>query len=286
MPHPTIPSLFQAISSGSIDSSIVPLENSTNGPVNQTLDLIASASEDIKSPTLQVGGETSVRVKQCLVGRRKNWERSRPESYEEAASTADLSYIISLHTHPQAWTQCTPFLNKHFPHGVLKQNEDSTSAAAELVAADVTGTSAAICSALAAELFGLDILAEGIEGEAQNETRFLVLQRRPASTAGYLEIDPINIPRKSMKSLVVLKTHHNISLESIKQALRDAGLAQARFHSRKEKHLWIYFFFDTTCEMEQRIEDLKSKISDSEWWDWGGWLCEGGETSTLAKTQS
>jgi prephenate dehydratase len=83
--------------------------------------------------------------------------------------------ITTLYTHPQAWTQCTAFLSR-LGHAE-RIDTSSTSKAAEIVAADASGKSAAISSKEAAELYGLDVLEEGIESVRGNVTRFLVLYK-------------------------------------------------------------------------------------------------------------
>jgi prephenate dehydratase len=88
-----------------------------------------------------------------------------------------LSKITKLYSHPQAWGQCNTFLNTYLK-GVEKQDVSSTARAAELVAQDETGTSAAVSSGLAAQVHGLSVLARGIEDRGDNTTRFFVLRKR------------------------------------------------------------------------------------------------------------
>ncbi|KAF2261041.1 PDT-domain-containing protein [Lojkania enalia] len=94
-----------------------------------------------------------------------------------APPLADLSLITKLYSHPQAWGQCHPFLNTYLK-GVERQDVSSTSRAAEIVAHDESGNSAAVSSGLAAEVWGLDVLARGIEERGDNCTRFFVLGKR------------------------------------------------------------------------------------------------------------
>ncbi|KAL1640024.1 prephenate dehydratase [Diplodia intermedia] len=93
---------------------------------------------------------------------------------------ADLSKVKKLYSHPQAWGQCKNFLNAHL-RGVERQDCSSTSRAAEEAARDATGASAAVSSATAAKLHGLDFLAKGINDRDDNTTRFFVLRRRAGS---------------------------------------------------------------------------------------------------------
>lgn len=115
--------------------------------------------------------------------------RSPPLSSSATPPAADLSGLKVLHTHPQAWGQITRFLAS-LPPGVEKLDSSSTSAAAAKVAklaagsADGTTSEAAIASRLAGEVYGLDVLREGINDRVGNVTRFFVLGRRDDVTDG------------------------------------------------------------------------------------------------------
>ncbi|KAF2404427.1 PDT-domain-containing protein [Trichodelitschia bisporula] len=170
VPYATFPSIFAALRSGSATHAVVPVENSTNGPVIAALDLLLVFSRS--PPTHAIVRETYVPVTHCLLG--------RPNPLSSETPSPDLSHIRALYSHPQAWSQCTPFLDTHFPpgKGVSRHDTDSTARAAEIVAADESGASAAICSPLAAEVYGLSVLAPGIQARERNQTRFVVLGPR------------------------------------------------------------------------------------------------------------
>ncbi|RMZ12711.1 hypothetical protein D0860_02840 [Hortaea werneckii] len=91
-----------------------------------------------------------------------------------------LTHVKKLYSHPQAWGQCKNFLAAYLK-GVERQDVSSTSKAAQLVGEDTSGTSAAISSRIAAELNGLDVLAQGIEDNEGNSTRFFVVRRQSSS---------------------------------------------------------------------------------------------------------
>lgn len=99
-----------------------------------------------------------------------------PASSRTAPLTS-LAHIKKLYSHPQAWGQCKTFLSCYLK-GIERQDVSSTSRAAEMVAADETGTSAAISSGIAAQMHGLKFLARDIEDERNNATRFFVLRKR------------------------------------------------------------------------------------------------------------
>lgn len=197
--------------SGHATYGVVPFENSTNGSVVFTLDLFAD--QHSKHPDIIVCGERYVEVHHCLLGHPAPppaTPTTQNPSSAAAAATADLAHKMSkspsssghatpipgnpnpaasraapltslahvrkLYSHPQAWGQCKTFLSCHLK-GVERQDVSSTSRAAELVAADTTGTTAAISSGIAAKMHNVGFLAKDIEDESDNATRFLILRK-------------------------------------------------------------------------------------------------------------
>lgn len=200
-----------------VNFSVVPLENSTNGYVRKTIELLLSYST---GQLLQICGETTVTVRHCLAGWRKEMRRdvsaasTDPSNKQFTVSEPanwDFSHITDLHTHPQAWSQCTPFLDRYFSD-TPRYDEDSTSRAAEIAAANVNGTSAAICSKLAAELFCLDLLAEDIHSDKDNMTRFLVVRQRKSTSTTVEE----KFTQGTYNMLLI--KHHQGSYEEVKAA--------------------------------------------------------------------
>ncbi|KAF2115134.1 Prephenate dehydratase-domain-containing protein [Lophiotrema nucula] len=207
-PQIGIEDVFSAVQSGHAHRGVVPFENSSNGSVVFTLDLFADLYQ--KYPDILVCGEAYISVQHCLLGRDPGHhphslnqhvrpglgltnvkERESPlssgavtpttkepvPSKPRAAPLADLSKVKKIYSHPQAWGQCKSFLNTYLK-SIERQDVSSTSKAAQLVADDESGTSAAISSIVAAKVCGLDILAKGIEDRSDNTTRFFVLQNR------------------------------------------------------------------------------------------------------------
>jgi prephenate dehydratase len=181
VPLQDIPTVFSAVVEGSVDLSVMPIENSTNGTVRQTLDQISQyTKQTIEDPNarLQILAETRVHVRHCLAIRSAGTTEAA-ESNGITTDQPDFSRIKTLHTHPQAWTQCSSFLSTHFGDTtqVLRCDEDSTSHAAQLVSEDVSRTSAAICSSLAAQEFGLEILQHDIQDNEGNATKFYIVAK-------------------------------------------------------------------------------------------------------------
>jgi len=149
LPAPTIPEVFREVERGNADVGVVPVENSTEGMVAHTLDLL------VDSP-LKICAEIILPIRHCLL----------------AAPGQRLDDVRLVAAHPQALAQCRRWLGTHLP-GVPTVEERSNAAAAQRAAAE-EGL-AAIASEVAATTHGLDILARGIQDEASNVTRFLVL---------------------------------------------------------------------------------------------------------------
>jgi chorismate mutase/prephenate dehydratase len=144
----TIAEVFTAVESGRCSFGVVPVENTTEGAVTPTLDALAET-------TTEILGELLVRVEHCVLG--KKGVRKR---------------VSSIASHPQVLAQCRRFLADKYP-GVATVPESSSAAAARLAAGRKSVL--AIGTRLAAELYDLEIVAESIQDNANNVTRFLVL---------------------------------------------------------------------------------------------------------------
>lgn len=146
---PTVAEVFRDVESGRADLGVVPVENTTEGMVAHTLDLL------VDSP-LRICAEVSLAVRHCLLAR----PGTAPEAIREVAA------------HPQALAQCRRWLDVHLP-GAARVEAASNARAAERAGAE-SGV-AAIAAEAAAELYGLAVVAHAIQDEAGNMTRFLVL---------------------------------------------------------------------------------------------------------------
>ncbi|RYP71032.1 hypothetical protein DL771_005127 [Monosporascus sp. 5C6A] len=214
MPVVTIEDIFDTTQSGRAAYGVVPFENSTNGSVVFTLDCFADRAG--ACPDLSVCAEIYQDVHHCLVGRRRPPRCSNdsdegptsgfPQSPSQGPSNTstnpsqlslcspstpthpdpDLSHIRRVYSHPQAFGQCTRFLGTRL-RGVETVDVSSTSRAAELARSEDDGASAAVCSAAAAEMLGLDVLARNIEDRPDNATRFFVLRLGTGEEGGDVE---------------------------------------------------------------------------------------------------
>ena len=152
-----ISDVFDEVERGRAAFGVVPVENSTEGAVNVTLDRL------VESDAL-ICGEAYLEIAQHLLSR--------------AGSLGEVKRVLS---HPQGLAQCRGWLAQHLPD-VPTEETSSTAAAVEMAAADPS--LAGIASALAGELYGVPVLRERIEDNRHNATRFLVIGRQPIGASG------------------------------------------------------------------------------------------------------
>ena len=161
VPCPTFDELFRAVEAGQATRGVVPIENSLAGSVYEAYDALGAHA-------LHVVGETQVRVRHCLVVR---------------PGTA-LAALRRVASHPVALAQCRRFFVDH-PGIAPVPAYDTAGSVRDLLAGRLEGgADAAIGSALAARLYGGEILLEGIEDHPENYTRFLLVAREPGPPGG------------------------------------------------------------------------------------------------------
>ncbi len=149
---------FSATEKRAVDFAVVPVENSLEGSVNETYDLLW-ASE------LRVCGEIHLRIRHALIG--------RPE--------AKLEDIITAYSHPQALAQCRMYLRRR---GVKPIAAYDTAGSVKIIRRRRSNSIAAIASLRAASIYGMKVLVEGIEDNSNNYTRFFVLSFKDTSPTG------------------------------------------------------------------------------------------------------
>ncbi len=153
----SIDEVFQEVQAGNADFGVVPVENSSEGTVNNTLDRFMSTS-------LHICGEVELRVHHNLIGRMK-----------------DMSQVQRICAHPQALGQCRAWLDEHLPG--IERVPVSSNAEGARRARDERGT-AAVAGTVAAEVYSLEILAPNIEDSDDNTTRFLVIGSKLLQASG------------------------------------------------------------------------------------------------------
>lgn len=211
----TISRVFQAVNAGSATFGVVPIENSTEGGVNQTLD-------ELLENDLRITGEVVLEIAQCLMGRAR-----------------DLSEIERVASHPQGLAQCRRWLAKHLPNATQVASLSTTAAARE---ATLDPRLAAISSPLAAQLNGLNLIREGIQDDAENATRFVVVARTDAARTG-----------NDKTSLVFSTEHVRGALRQALEIFDRGGLNLTRIESRPAPgRRWEYVFL---TDLEGHRED-------------------------------
>jgi prephenate dehydratase len=151
-------SIYDAVMSlrrGAVEWAIVPIENSLDGSISVTLDLIADEVAHV-----EVVGETLLRVRHSLI----------------AGEPVKLEEIDTVLTHPQVPGQCERFLREELPHARVLAADSTAEAVRTVVAEGVRGT-AALGTVLAASIYGGAVIRESVEDRADNETRFAWLAR-------------------------------------------------------------------------------------------------------------
>jgi chorismate mutase/prephenate dehydratase len=156
-PAATVAEVFQEVGQGRAVFGVVPIENSTEGVVAHTLDLLVETE-------VKICAELFLDIHHCLLSR--------------SGEADDIRRIVS---HPQALAQCRRWLERNFPR-VQIEEVASTAQAALMAAADETV--AAICSNVAREVYDLRIVATNIEDHSHNITRFLVIGAKDSRTSG------------------------------------------------------------------------------------------------------
>lgn len=205
---PTLPEVFRACSLGQSQFAVVPVENSTEGSVTQTMDLLLTTD-------LQAVGEVYVPVVHNLMTKAK-----------------DLASIKTVCAHPQALAQCRQWLQRYLPHCELQPRSSNAEAACQ---AKDDSTMAAIAAERAAEIYDLSILAQGIQDDVRNATRFLVLGKQAVGCESQIE----------QKTSIVFSVPNKAGalLEAL-QPLTLFGVSMTRLESRPARNgAWDYNFF-------------------------------------------
>lgn len=202
----SIDEVFQTVESGAVDYGVVPVENSTEGGIGRTLDLLLQTS-------LHICGEIELPVHHNLL-----------------CKSEGKGSIKKLYSHAQSLAQCHEWLNRNLP-GVERQAVASNSEAARL--ASVEAGAAAIASRRAGELFELNLLADNIEDDPRNTTRFLVLSNHDVAPSG-----------KDKTSLAMAARNVPGAVVALLEPLARHGVSMTKFESRPaHTGLWEYVFF-------------------------------------------
>ncbi len=206
LPKSSIDEVFHALERGEAQFGIVPVENSTEGAVSRTLDLLLSSN-------LKICGEVMLRVRQHLMRRGEG-----------------LDGIEVVYSHAQSLAQCHAWLNQNLP--LASRIRVTSNGEAARMAAE-NPSAAAVAGEIAAEHYGLTIVARDIEDDPNNTTRFLVLSQEDAEPSG-----------QDKTSLVLSTKNKPGTLLKLLTPFARNGISLTKLESRPVRNgLWEYVFF-------------------------------------------
>ncbi len=219
-PCESLEETFQVVERGEVQYGLVPVENSLEGSIPRTYDLLLDSS-------LKVCGETQLRIVHCLIG--------LPE--------AQIDSIKEVYSHPQALGQCKTFLRQM---GWKLIPTYDTAGSVKLIKQNGMTDKAAIASARAAEIYGMKILVRSIEDNTNNYTRFFVLSRREAAPSG-----------NDKTSIVFSVKHKPGALYDALKELAARKVNMTRIESRPTRQKpWEYNFY---VDFEGHYQDTDFK---------------------------
>ncbi len=202
----SIDEVFRGTEARNCDFGVVPVENSTEGAVNRTLDLL------LLTP-LRIVGEVSIPVHHNLMNR-----------------SGDRSVVKRVCAHPQALAQCAGWLDRNLP-GIERAPVSSNAEGARLASLDES--IAGIAATAAAERYGLTIAAAGIQDDPQNRTRFAVLGDYRCGPSG-----------QDQTSLILSVPDRAGAMHALIEPLARHGVSMKRFESRPARQgQWEYYFY-------------------------------------------
>jgi prephenate dehydratase len=219
VPFPMIPDVIKSVDRGEAQEGIVPIENSNEGAVPLTLDVLTFESE------AKIISEITIPIKHHLI-------------VKKGTKPKNISKIIS---HPHATAQCRVYLNSNFPDSEIIAANSTAEAVRKLREAEAD--TAAVGTKIAAELYGLDILVSDIEDNKDNKTRFVIVSNFIAPNTGN---DKTSI-------VCFLKKDKPGSLFNILKEFAERGINLTRLESRPaKKDLGDYVFM---IDMEGHVHD-------------------------------
>lgn len=223
----SISDMFYGVRDLVIDEAVVPIENSIEGAVSETLDMLAGDVD------LKIGGEKIIGIRQNLM----------------AKEGTQLKDIREIYTHPQPLGQCRKFLKENLPHAQINIVY-STAKASAIVAQERDNKGiASIGAACAAQVYGLKILKGNIQDNKSNYTRFVIIRTDDSKISG-----------KDKTSIVFSTRDKPGSLYAILEIFNLWDINMTRIESRPaKKELGKYIFF-VDLEGHREDDDLKDAL--------------------------
>lgn len=231
VPMSAIDEVFREVEAGAVNYGVVPVENSTEGVVTHTLD-------NFMDSNLKICGEVELRIHQNLL----------------VSSVTKRDSITRIYSHAQSLAQCRKWLDSHYPNAERVAVSSNAEAAKRLKG---EWNAAAIAGSMASELYDLEVLAEKIEDQPDNSTRFLIIGTQDVSVSG------------DDKTSVVAAMHNEPgALHELLEPFHRRGIDLTRVETRPSSAgTWDYvFFIDFSGHEEQEnvasvLQELGSRTS-------------------------
>jgi prephenate dehydratase len=227
---PTVRDTVMAVHDGSVERAVVPIENALEGPIGVTLDTLADDGTHV-----EVVGEVVVAVSPCLIVR-------------DGTALEQIERVLS---HPQALSQCSRFLRERIPQATVAA-ADSTAEAVRIVASEAAPW-AALGTRRAAELYGAHVLAEAVEDEPGNATRFVWLARDPVPP------DP-DVPSKTSLAFWGAGDDSPGWLVRCLSEFAFRGVNLTKIESRPLRARLGHYRFFVDCEGDARAEPVSAAV--------------------------
>lgn len=218
VPCESFDAVFDSVALGESDFALVPIENSLAGSIHQNYDLLLRYD-------LHIVGEYLLRVRHCLI----------------ALPGVKMEDIRKAISHPQALGQCAGYLRRY---GIKAEQVYDTAGSVKMLKESGALDVAAIASRHAAELYGMQILEEGIEDNEENHTRFLAVGREPI------------VPKEEAKTSIVftLKNQPGALFKALSVfALRDIDLTKIESRPLQGKPWEYLFYVDFICPAQDDV---------------------------------
>jgi chorismate mutase/prephenate dehydratase len=217
LPCVSIDEVFRATEAGTADFGVVPVENSTEGAINRTLDLLLQT-------TLAISGEVSIEVYHSLMSK-----------------SGSMDGITRICAHSQALAQCQAWLNQHYP-SIERYAVASNAEAARMAGEDAAV--AAIAGEIAGQKYDLQVISAHIQDDPHNRTRFAVVGRLITTPSG-----------QDQTSLVLAVPNKAGAVYNLLAPLATHGVSMTRFESRPARiGTWEYYFY---VDIEGHAQDAK-----------------------------
>jgi len=230
LPCGSIDEVFRVVEAGNAHYGIVPVENSTEGTIGLTLDLLLQTS-------LKACGEIMLPIHHALL-----------------SNSGGLEAIRKVYSHPQSLGQCHEWLNQNLSHAARLQAASNAEAAR--IASREEGA-AAIAGLKAADLFGLAVIARNIEDDPRNTTRFLVIGKDEVAPSG-----------RDKTSLVMSAQNQPGAVHELLGPFAKHGVSMTKLESRPSRTgLWEYVFFvdieghQQVGAVARALEELREKAA-------------------------